>query len=235
MIHWTSEIDEFLKTNYQTKSNKELAKILNIEVHNIVYRKSVLKLKKRNQSNIINPIENEIWKEIINFPKYFISSLGRLKHVTDSKEIEIKSWVNPAHGYIQTILIKDTKKVNKRVHRLVAEAFIKNLNNKEHVNHIDGVKTNNVVENLEWMTSSENQLHAVKLGLQPKISSQDNTQRKIPISIVKEVCKLIAEGKSSAEIKQSTDIGKYVSPNPFLSRIRLGLGFRDISKDYFDV
>ena len=67
---------------------------------------------------------------------------------------------------------------NFYVHRLVAEAFIPNPENKEEVNHIDGKKMNNHVENLEWVTSSENNYHAYEIGLMKKLSEKEIEYRK---------------------------------------------------------
>ena len=69
-------------------------------------------------------------------------------------------------GYLYVVLSKNGKSKIVRIHRLVAQTFIPNLQNKPQVNHIDGIKSNNVVSNLEWCTNSENQKHAFKLGLQ---------------------------------------------------------------------
>lgn len=62
-------------------------------------------------------------------------------------------------GYRMVVLTFNGKKIYKNVHRLVAEAFIPNSDDKREVNHIDGNKLNNAVENLEWVTTRENQLH----------------------------------------------------------------------------
>ena len=107
-------------------------------------------------------LENEIWKEIDieneDTKGYYISSLGRFKN----KKGVIMCNYKPHHsGYIY--LRVNIKKY--ALHRLVALTFITNLENKPFVNHIDGNKLNNKVENLEWVTCSENNLHAHKRGL----------------------------------------------------------------------
>ncbi len=69
-------------------------------------------------------------------------------------------------GYICVELWKSGKGKKYLVHRILAQSFIPNHECKPQVNHIDGVKTNNELNNLEWVTQSENQLHAYKSGLQ---------------------------------------------------------------------
>ena len=107
-------------------------------------------------------LENEIWKEIDieneDTKGYYISSLGRFKN----KKGVIMCNYKPHHsGYIY--LRVNIKKY--ALHRLVALAFIENLETKHFVNHIDGNKVNNSVNNLEWLTCSENNLHSHKMGL----------------------------------------------------------------------
>jgi len=107
-------------------------------------------------------IEDEIWKEINikneDTTGYFISSLGRFKN---KKGVIMKDYKPHHSGYIY--LRVNIKKY--ALHRLVALVFIENPENKPYVNHIDGNKINNKLENLEWVTCSENNLHAHKTGL----------------------------------------------------------------------
>lgn len=117
----------------------------------------------------------EIWKEIPNYDgAYAVSNLGRLKSLqrkiirSDGKPYSVKEKIIHPHitkGYAQATLSYLGKKYYVGVHRLVALAFIPNLQNKPEINHIDGNKLNNCVSNLEWVTESENVRHAFNTGL----------------------------------------------------------------------
>ena len=110
----------------------------------------------------------EIWKEIIGYEGlYSVSNTGLVKRVTTNKikYPSLNSW-----GYKVVSLSKsNTKLKTVLVHRLVAIHFIDNPENKKQVNHIDGIKTNNNVSNLEWNTQHENMTHAFKTGLNSNI------------------------------------------------------------------
>ena len=116
-------------------------------------------------------LENEIWKQIIfenNLDidkKYFVSNLGRFKN---SFGIIMNDYKVNDNGYIRVYIYNKTY----YLHRIIAETFIKNPEKKEQVNHKDGNKLNNNIENLEWVTNQENQIHKFKNGLGKKITKQ---------------------------------------------------------------
>lgn len=82
-------------------------------------------------------------------------------------------------GYIRVKLYKGTESRTFQVHRLVAEAFIPNPDNKLTVNHIDGNKTNNNVSNLEWATNLENNIHAIRTGLNSTDRAIETTKKRV--------------------------------------------------------
>lgn len=117
-------------------------------------------------------MEVEIWKDIEGYEGFYqISNLGRTRSVDriDSSGNRRKGRIRKPHftkfGYALVNLCKEGKVKHFLVHRLVAIAFIPNSENKEQVNHIDGNKKNNRLDNLEWATRSENVLHALDTGL----------------------------------------------------------------------
>lgn len=102
----------------------------------------------------------EIWKDIKDYEGiYQVSNLGRVKRVETDRVL--KGCKNRA-GYLRVRLSKNKIVFNKRIHRLVAESFISNSENKSQVNHIDEDKTNNKVSNLEWVTNRENANHGTR-------------------------------------------------------------------------
>lgn len=120
----------------------------------------------------------EEWKDISGYEgRYQISNMGRVKSLPRI----IKNGIGECHkkgrilkpqkavkGYIRVTLCNEEYCKPFKIHRLVAEHFIPNPENKPQVNHINGDKTDNRVDNLEWCTNGENQLHAYKLGLKTK-------------------------------------------------------------------
>lgn len=105
---------------------------------------------------------NEEWKKIEGFPKYSVSNMGRVRNDETGKLLKIgKSGGYKGGQYSHIILWRnDHTYKGFSVHRLVAEAFIPNPDNKAEVNHIDGNHFNNIVSNLEWSTRTENILHS---------------------------------------------------------------------------
>jgi len=119
----------------------------------------------------------EVWKDIEGFEgRYQVSTFGNVKSLARFRNgkngslVPIReSLMTPKvtrHGYATVHLRADDVSAQPSVHRLVAKAFIQNPENKPTVNHIDGVKLNNHVSNLEWATQSEQAVHSSETGLQ---------------------------------------------------------------------
>ena len=143
-------------------------------------------------------MNEELWKNIKGFPLYEISSFGNIQSWRNNHSGKRK---NPKRlklyldhkGYFFVRLFHNGKTINKKIHRLVAENFITNFLEKLEVNHKDGNKQNNNMYNLEWATSSENQKHAYKLGLQKPQKGINHGRVKLTEEEVKEIIRLRKE------------------------------------------
>ena len=109
-----------------------------------------------------------MWKKISTFD-YEVSSTGEVRRIKTNKLLTPHLSIN---GYLRVTLYDNGKTKIMRVHQLVAQAFIPNPNDLVEVNHKDGNKLNNRVDNLEWCTHFDNAQHAIRNGLYQSIKIQ---------------------------------------------------------------
>ena len=131
---------------------------------------------------------------------YEVSDLGRVR----GKTILVQR-LNQ-RGYPSVRFWINGKGLERNPHRLVAEAFVPNPENKRYVNHINGIKTDNNVWNLEWTTNSENQLHAYRLGLQPSKKGENNSNTKLTDIDVTVIKIMYNSGQKLPEISKKLNI-----------------------------
>jgi hypothetical protein len=171
------------------------------------------------RTHILRRDQVEIWKPVVGFEGlYEVSNLGNVRSLDSIRnrggtKCKYKGKVLKQHikniGYKSLTISANGIYKKPLVHRLVAEAFIPNHENKPHVNHIDGDKTNNSVENLEWCSQLENNEHALKNGL-----------KRVPLRIhKKQMIKDYIEGMSIKEISM-----KYRCCKNALSKMLLSNG-----------
>ncbi|MBR4904422.1 MAG: NUMOD4 motif-containing HNH endonuclease [Selenomonadaceae bacterium] len=170
-----SAVEFTLETFYQPLSASELAKNFLVSLPSMTTKDAELKAKidaayftLQNDLEVwlsLKPLPHEVWRPISGYEKFYeISNYGRIKSFKRSKPAILKGTKNN-HGYFMIVLNNNTKPKVISIHKIVAQAFIPNLENKPCVNHIDGNKLNNHIGNLEWATLSENTCHAYAMGL----------------------------------------------------------------------
>lgn len=111
----------------------------------------------------------EEWRTIDEAPTYLISNYGRVQNGQTGRIL--KPSLN--HGYPTVTLVNGRQSFSRRIHRLVAIAFVNGQENGPWVNHIDGDKQNAHYTNLEWVTQEQNREHAMQTGLIRKLRSWD--------------------------------------------------------------
>lgn len=153
----------------------------------------------------------EIWKEVKDYEgMYEVSNLGNVRNFK-TKHV-LKSSLSKK-GYPKVNLWKNKGYKTRPIHRLVAIAFIKNNLYKPQVNHIDGNKTNNRLDNLEWCTQEENMRHAVDMGLKVGMSGEDNGRCKITEKLAKKIIEDIKNGHRNIDIKNKYNVTKDIVSN----------------------
>lgn len=177
-----------------------------------------------NQQQTNYPPENNYAGGTMKHPKYNYTITPEGKVISSTgKEIapRIKE-----DGYVLVTLWLEGKSVSKRVHRLVAQTYLPNPENKPEVNHIDCDKSNNHFSNLEWVTSKENKEHAWRNGLYDSIGEK-HFNTKLTDDEVRSICISLEEGKNNTIISEETGV-----PPNVISQIRIGATWGHISKDY---
>lgn len=146
-------------------------------------------------------MKNEVWRDIPEYEGlYQVSNLGRVKNLNNfhtKMEKILKPTLHPK-GYLRVALFKNRKPKFFSVHRLVAVSFIENPENKDCINHIDCNKQNNEVDNLEWVTTQENQTHAINNGLYKVLDNHPRTN--LTLEQVTEIRDLLSQNKSPKEV-----------------------------------
>lgn len=188
----------------------------------------------------------EVWKDIKGYEGlYQVSNLGRIKSlsryvdVREGVKIHINERVKPHYinkkGYCQIGLCKDGIRKGFLVHRLVADAFIQNPQNKRTVNHINCDKSDNRIENLEWATYSENIRHAFSNNLIDNSHSYDERKKPI-VQLDKESGELLntydSIGSAMRSIGKNT---KNVIINCCKGRGHSAYGYRWLYKNDYDL
>jgi DNA-binding XRE family transcriptional regulator len=153
----------------------------------------------------------EIWKQVKGFESlYEVSNQGRVKSL--QRFVNGKNGANKPlketiiqlktdKGYLRVNLWKNQKSKRFAVHRLVAEAFIDKIEGKDYVNHKNGIKTDNRIENLEWVTLSENIIHAYHNNLLVR-RGEKHTQNKLKESDIFEIRILLDKGFTQTQIAE---------------------------------
>lgn len=150
----------------------------------------------------------EVWKDVKGYEGlYQVSNLGRIKSLNYKRtgKEKIMKQTKRGNGYLRVDLCKDKKIKTYNVHRLVAMTFIFNEYNKPQVNHINEIKTDNRVENLEWVTSKENVNYGT--AIKRRTMKLTNGKGSKPVIGMKKESGYIVEFPSVREVERTLKIG----------------------------
>lgn len=175
----------------------------------------------------LNDLDGEIWRDIVDYEDlYQVSNFGRVKSFQRKKVRIIKPSLDSG-GYANVRLSKGGMAKNYNVHVLVARAFVANLDNKPEVNHKNGNKWDNQVDNLEWVTDSENKYHAYQIGLRKEPQGEAHRMAKLTNAEVL-YCRKVYKFRDK-EFSMTALARKFGVCRQAIEHIIKGITYRDIS------
>lgn len=167
----------------------------------------------------IQDLEGEIWKPIGGYEGFYeVSNKGRIKSLGRkgsgcSGEDRIIRTPNGNNRYCTFAISIKGKRKQLQLHRVVAIAFIPNTENKPEVNHINAVKTDNTVENLEWCSSSENTIHGLGLGIMNTAKGTQKPNARFTEGEVKIIKEKLSRGVKGSDIAKEYGVNKVLIYN----------------------
>ena len=185
------------------------------------------KKNKKKKIEILSKVQLPMWADIYingNKTKYRISDYGSIWDIELNKHVP--TYFN-SDGYITVSLKYENKWHILSLHRLVAIAFIPNPLNKPEVNHIDGNKTHNNANNLEWVTHQENMIHANATGLRSHLHGIENPNNKYPVEQIRYACQLIANRWRLVDDAKESQL-----PISVVKNIAQGRQWREIANEF---
>jgi DNA-binding transcriptional regulator YiaG len=149
-----------------------------------------------------------MWVSVKGFEGLY--EVNRFGEVRGLKRGSLLKPTKKSNGYLSYKLSKNSKYTHKYAHRIVAEAFLENPDNKPTVNHKDGCKENNWVHNLEWSTYSENHEHAYEKGLKKvrNMAGEKAPNRKLTEQDVEQIRQLLSAGLTQRDIAERFGVSR---------------------------
>lgn len=145
-----------------------------------------------------------MWKTVEGYEQYEVSDSGYIKNIRTGKTLGRRL---DKDGYPSVYLYSNGKGTNKKVHRLVAKAFLNRDPNRDQINHKNGIKEDNRVDNLEWCTRSENTKHAYSSGLlRPNMGKAISAHRKVSDDCKTEILDMRSKGALLKDIARKYDM-----------------------------